>query len=50
MLLIHRLIIFSRYHLGDELLEIYLTRMNKLKVLVGMKSGGMKAHNEDGKE
>lgn len=41
---IYRLIIYSRHHLDDDLLDIYLAGIHNLKELVGIKStdGGSK--------
>ena len=44
---IYRLIIYSRHHLDDDLLDIYLTGMHKLKDLVGIKNAQMEAQNEE---
>jgi len=44
---IYRLIIYSRYHLDDDLLDIYLTGMHNLKELVGIKNAQMEAQNEE---
>ncbi len=43
---IYRLIIYSRYHLDDDLLDSYLTGMHSLKELVGIKNAQMEAQNE----
>jgi len=43
---IYRLIIYSRHHLDDDLLDIYLTGMHNLKELVGIKNAQMEAQNE----
>lgn len=44
---IYRLIIYSRYHLDDDLLDIYLKGMHNLKELVGIKNAQMEAQNEE---
>ena len=44
---IYRLIIYSRHHLDDDLLDIYLTGMHNLKDLVGIKNAQMEAQNEE---
>jgi Fic family protein len=44
---IYRLIIYSRYHLDDDLLDIYLEGMHNLKELVGIKNAQMEAQNEE---
>ena len=44
---IYRLIIYSRYHLDDDLLNIYLTGIHNLKDLVGIKNAQMEAQNEE---
>ena len=44
---IYRLIIYSRHHLDDDLLDIYLTGMHNLKELVGIKNAQMEAQNEE---
>ena len=44
---IYRLIIYSRYHLDDDLLDIYLTGMHNLKELVGIKNAQMEAQSEE---
>ena len=44
---IYRLIIYSRYHLDDDLLDIYLTGMHNLKELLSIKNAQMEAQNED---
>lgn len=44
---IYRLIIYSRYHLDDDLLDIYLTGMHNLKELLGIKNAQMEAQNEE---
>jgi hypothetical protein len=44
---IYRLIIFSRHHLDDDLLDAYLTGMNNLQQLVSIKNAQMEAQNED---
>lgn len=44
---IYRLIIYSRYHLDDDLLDIYLEGVNNLKELVSIKNAQMEAQNEE---
>lgn len=44
---IYRLIIYSRHHLDDDLLNIYLTGVHNLKELVGIKNAQMEAQNEE---
>jgi Fic family protein len=44
---IYRLIIYSRYHLDDDLLDIYLQGMHNLKELLSIKNAQMEAQNED---
>ena len=44
---IYRLIIYSRHHLDDDLLDIYLAGMHDLKELVGIKNAQMEAQNEE---
>ena len=44
---IYRLIIYSRHHLDDDLLDIYLTGMHNLKELVGIKNAQMEAQNDE---
>ncbi len=44
---IYRLIIYSRYHLDDDLLDIYIEGMHNLKELVSIKNAQMEAQNED---
>lgn len=44
---IYRLIIYSRHHLDDDLLDIYLEGMQSLKELVGIKNAQMEAQDED---
>lgn len=44
---IYRLIIYSRHHLDDDLLDTYLTGMHNLKELVGIKNAQMEAQNEE---
>lgn len=43
---IYRLIIYSRYHLDDDLLDIYIEGMHNLKELVSIKNAQMEAQNE----
>ena len=44
---IYRLIIYSRHHLDDDLLDTYLTSMHNLKELVGIKNAQMEAQDEE---
>ena len=44
---IYRLIIYSRYHLDDDLLDIYLEGVNNLKEQLGIKNAQMEAQNEE---
>jgi hypothetical protein len=44
---IYRLIIFSRQHLGDDLLDAYLQGMSNLQQLVSVKNAQMEAQNEE---
>lgn len=44
---IYRLIIYSRHHLDDDLLDTYLTGMSQLKELLGIKNAQMEAQNEE---
>lgn len=44
---IYRLIIYSRHHLDDDLLDIYLTGIHNLQELVGIKNAQMEAQNEE---
>lgn len=44
---IYRLIIYSRHHLDDDILDSYLTGMHDLKTLVGVKNAQMEAQNEE---
>lgn len=44
---IYRLIIYSRHHLDDDLLDIYLTGIHNLQELVGLKNAQMEAQNEE---
>lgn len=44
---IYRLIIYSRYHFDDDLLDSYLTGMHNLKELVGIKNAQMEAQTEE---
>lgn len=43
---IYRLIIYSRYHLDDDLLDAYLKGFHNLKELLGIKNAQMEAQNE----
>jgi len=42
---IYRLIIYSRHHLDDDLLDIYLDGVNNLKDLLSIKNSQMEAQN-----
>lgn len=44
---IYRLIIYSRYHLDDDLLDIYLEGVNNLKEQLSIKNAQMEAQNEE---
>ena len=44
---IYRLIIYSRYHLDDDLLDIYLKGVDHLKELLSIKNAQMEAQNEE---
>jgi hypothetical protein len=44
---IYRLIVYSRYHLDDDLLDIYLDGVNNLKELLSIKNAQMEAQNEE---
>lgn len=44
---IYRLIMYSRYHLDDDLLDIYLSGIHKLQELLGIKNAQMEAQNEE---
>ncbi len=44
---IYRLIIYSRYHLDDDLLDIYLNGVSNLKDLLSLKNAQMEAQNEE---
>lgn len=44
---IYRLIIYSRYHLDDDLLDIYLAGIHNLQELVGIKNAQMEAQSEE---
>jgi adenylosuccinate synthase len=44
---IYRIIIYSRYHLDDDLLDIYLEGMHNLKELLSIKNAQMEAQNDD---
>ena len=44
---IYRLIIYSRYHLDDDLLDIYLKGMHNLTELLSIKNAQMEAQNEE---
>ena len=42
----HRLILYSRLHLDDDLLDSYMIAMGNLKELVSVKNAQMEAENE----
>lgn len=44
---IYRLIIYSRHHFDDDLLDIYLEGVNNLKELLSIKNAQMEAQNEE---
>jgi len=44
---IYRLILYSRHHDDDDLLDIYLTGIHNLKELLSLKNAQMEAQNED---
>lgn len=44
---IYRLIIYSRYHSDDDLLDIYLEGVNNLKEQLSIKNAQMEAQNEE---
>ncbi len=44
---IYRLIIYSRHHMDDDLLNIYLEGVNTLKELLSIKNAQMEAQNEE---
>jgi hypothetical protein len=44
---IYRLIMYSRHHLDDDLLDIYLDGVNNLKELLSIKNAQMEAQNEE---
>lgn len=44
---IYRLIIYSRYHLDDDLLDTYLEGIHDLKELLSIKNAQMEAQNEE---
>lgn len=44
---IYRLIMFSRYHLDDDLLDTFLTSMHDMTQLLGIKNAQMEAQNEE---
>jgi Fic family protein len=44
---IYRLIIYSRHHLDDDLLDIYLDGVNNLKEQLSIKNAQMEAQNEE---
>ncbi len=44
---IYRLILYSRHHLDDDLLDIYLDGVNNLKELLSIKNAQMEAQNEE---
>jgi Fic family protein len=44
---IYRLIIYSRHHLDDDVLDSYLSSIHSLKELVGIKNAQMEAQNDE---
>jgi Fic family protein len=44
---IYRLIIYSRHHLDDDLLDTYLASVQKLQELLSLKNAQMEAQNEE---
>ena len=44
---IYRLIMYSRHHLDDDLLDIYLDGVNNLKELLRIKNAQMEDQNEE---
>jgi len=44
---IYRLIIYSRHHLDDDLLDTYLTNIQELQELLSIKNAQMEAQNEE---
>ena len=44
---IYRLIVYSRYHLDDDLLDIYVSGIHELQDLLGIKNAQMEAQNEE---
>ena len=44
---IYRLIIYSRHHIDDDLLDTYLTSVQELKELLSLKNAQMEAQNEE---
>ncbi len=44
---IYRLIIYSRHHLDDDLLDAYLTSIHELQDLLSIKNAQMEAQNEE---
>jgi len=44
---IYRLIIYSRHHLDDDLLDTYLTGVQELQELLSLKNAQMEAQNEE---
>lgn len=44
---IYRLIIYSRHHLDDDLLDTYLTSVQELQELLSIKNAQMEAQNEE---
>jgi len=44
---IYRLIMFSRYHLDDDLLNTFLVSMHNMTELLGIKNAQMEAQNEE---
>jgi len=44
---IYRLIIYSRHHSDDDLLDAYLNGISSLKELIGIKNAQMEAQSEE---
>jgi deoxyadenosine/deoxycytidine kinase len=44
---IYRLIIYSRHHIDDDLLDTYLTSVQELQELLSLKNAQMEAQNEE---
>jgi deoxyadenosine/deoxycytidine kinase len=47
---IYRLIIYSRHHLDDDLLDIYLASVQELQELLSIKNAQMEAQNQEEEE